>query len=607
MAAERVQVNLELNAKGDLIQIDNASAKIQTYEQKIESAKAAQSRLKQSAAFAGAAIGAAFIYSVKSAMDYGDQIAKASTKTGIAAEEISGLRWAAEQSGVGFDSLVTAMSRMARTAYDASQGTGEAAKAYAALGISVTDAAGNLRGGKDLFVEIAEKIKNTANPAERAALSMQVFGRAGADLLPLLMTGAGGIEELTAQAEKLGLVMSEEDAKAAEELNDALEALQAGFRGVSMAIGRAAFGTDEYAEKLGEAVGGVAKWIDNNRTLIKMLMYAGGGLTAFIGIMKGVATVHEGLKILKLALTPITAANTAAIEAETLALEANSAAQTANGIAAAGRGTATAAGGAAAAAGGAGGVPGMFSALTAAGWPLVGLIVASAAAYYFINKDLEAYRETRKEYKKAEEDMQERQRNAGREVDDLAWGLHDLTAVVGLLGKYFWDLMHPLDWTVKENPLTDLFDLWGYGLNRNMDNIEADAASIYTREEMDRMRQAQWGGGKPTNPRGWGDTGTGGATDYNPDTYMANINAAANAAEALGSGGGAPQAVVAAVAAAGGTAGASGVSATPGEMRVTVDITLHGSDGFTKALANSAEVRSSVQAAVGGRLRRKGL
>jgi hypothetical protein len=338
-----------------------------------------------------------------------------------------------------------------------------------------------------------------------------------------------------------------------------------------------------------------------------MLAYAGGGLTAFIGIMKGVATVHEGLKVLKLALTPITAANTAAIEAETLALEANSAAQAANGIAAAGRGTATAAGGAAAAAGGAGGVPGMFGAITAAGWPLVGLIVASAAAYYFINKDLEAYRETIELNKENEEKLRESQEEMGREVSDLSWGFHDLIRILGLLGKYMLSMINPSGWSMEENPLTNLVDLWGYGLNRNNKAIEDDANKPITQEELDRVRRARFGPtGKPASPRGLGGTGAG-ATGYNPDTYMANINAAAAAAEALGSGGGAPQAVVAAVAAAGGTAGASGVSATPGEMRVTVDITLHGSDGFTKALANSAEVRSSVQAAVGSRLRRKGL
>ena len=58
-----------------------------------------------------------------------------------------------------------------------------------------------------------------------AALALEVFGRSGTGLLPMFAQGAAGIERLQAEARRLGLMMSGEDARAAEQFNDTLDAL----------------------------------------------------------------------------------------------------------------------------------------------------------------------------------------------------------------------------------------------------------------------------------------------------------------------------------------------------------------------------------------------
>jgi hypothetical protein len=150
----------------------------------------------------------------------GDEIAKASKRTGIAVEELSKLRYAAGQQDVAFAELTNGLRFLARNMDNASKGMKESKEAFDALGISVTDTDGELRPVGEVLLEVADGMKRTTNQTERTALAMAVFGRSGAQMLPFIQEGSGSIEELTERAEKLGLVMSEETAAAAEEFGD---------------------------------------------------------------------------------------------------------------------------------------------------------------------------------------------------------------------------------------------------------------------------------------------------------------------------------------------------------------------------------------------------
>ena len=172
------------------------------------------------AALAGGAITAMLTKSALAGAQLGDEIAKASKRTGISVEELSKLRYAAGQQDVAFGELTNGLRFLARNMDNASKGMKESKEAFDALGISVTDADGELRPVGEVLLEVADGMKRTTNQTERTALAMAVFGRSGAQMLPFIQEGSGSIEELTERAEKLGLVMSEETAAAAEEFGD---------------------------------------------------------------------------------------------------------------------------------------------------------------------------------------------------------------------------------------------------------------------------------------------------------------------------------------------------------------------------------------------------
>lgn len=166
--------------------------------------------------------GASIVALTKQAIDAADNFAKMSQKVGVSVESLSTLAYAADQSGVSLQQLQTGLVRLAKNASDAASGTGDAIRAFDAMGISVKDAEGNLKSTESLLSEVAEKLSGYEDSAQKTALAVQLFGRAGAELLPLLNAGADGIAKLQSRARDLGLEIDGNTAKKAEQFNDLL-------------------------------------------------------------------------------------------------------------------------------------------------------------------------------------------------------------------------------------------------------------------------------------------------------------------------------------------------------------------------------------------------
>lgn len=190
------------------------------------------------ASVAMGAASAALVASVQSAIDTGDQLNKLSQKTGIAVESLSTLAYAGDLSGVSIDALASGIKKLSVNMAEAStSATGKAAEAFKALGVEVKGIDGALRASDDVLGDIADSFANMKDGAGKTALAVALFGKAGADLIPLLNNGRKGLAEFKEEAEKLGLVMSGKTAKAAEEFNDNMRklALSASALGKSIA------------------------------------------------------------------------------------------------------------------------------------------------------------------------------------------------------------------------------------------------------------------------------------------------------------------------------------------------------------------------------------
>jgi hypothetical protein len=166
---------------------------------------------------------------VKSAINAADEMSKLSQKTGVAVKDLAGLQLAYQQSGIQAGALQTSMAKLA-------QGMAKGNDAFAAMQLSTKNADGSLKSTRDMLGEVADKFASYQDGAEKTALAMQLFGKAGADMIPLLSGGAAGLAEFDAMAQQLGLTMDEATARSAEKFNDTLDLVSMGVSGVGTQI-----------------------------------------------------------------------------------------------------------------------------------------------------------------------------------------------------------------------------------------------------------------------------------------------------------------------------------------------------------------------------------
>jgi len=195
-------------------------------------ATAASSTVKSLGALAIAGVAVDQALRIKSAVDELDRLDDLSEKYGIAVAALSGYSYAAQVAGTDTEAFVTGLSKLSKNAAAAAGGDKALAQVFKTLGVSVTDTTGKLRNADVLLGELADKFASYEDGAGKAALAQEVFGKTGAEMIPLLNKGATGIAVLRAEAQQLGLVYGNEVAKAAGDLNDNLKKIELATKAV---------------------------------------------------------------------------------------------------------------------------------------------------------------------------------------------------------------------------------------------------------------------------------------------------------------------------------------------------------------------------------------
>lgn len=226
-------------------------------ERKTKESTSNMAKYAKTAAIALASVGAAAVAAmgalVKSSIDAADQLSKSSKIIGIAIEDLSGLKHAADLSGVSFDQLQVGLVKFSKSTSDALKGTGAGADAYKKLGISVTDANGNLKSNYELLGEVADAFSGMEDGARKTAVAQDLLGDSGAKLIPLLNGGAQGLKAFKDEAERLGLIIDQKTGTASENFNDNMSRLRDTVVGLGYRIAaEVAPALDDFTSKLAD-------------------------------------------------------------------------------------------------------------------------------------------------------------------------------------------------------------------------------------------------------------------------------------------------------------------------------------------------------------------
>lgn len=161
-----------------------------------------------------------------------DDLAK---RTGAATRDLQRLGFAAQQSGSSMEVVADALRNLDRALVKGAKDSGPAAEALRALGLTTTELIDLPAEAK--FNRIADAIAKVENPALQTKIAMDLFGGAGAELVPVLDEGSAGIKALGDQAEKLGIVLGDDAVKAAADFDDQMGALKGQLAAVGRNIG----------------------------------------------------------------------------------------------------------------------------------------------------------------------------------------------------------------------------------------------------------------------------------------------------------------------------------------------------------------------------------
>ncbi|HET6330033.1 MAG TPA: hypothetical protein VFF76_04520 [Holophagaceae bacterium] len=208
-----------------------------------------------------------------------------SQKSGLTTQEIQKLDYAAKMCEVSAETLEKGMQKLAvNMNATAEGGTSPASKAFEELKVKVTGAHEELRPIKDVLMDLADKFKGMHAGAKKSADAVAIFGKQGGAMIPFLNKGREGIAELSAEAEKLGVVMDEKGIQTSLAYSEGMKKLKTEAEGLMQKL------AVELMPAL-TAIAGVMEDAGKDGTALNLVFQALGAA------VKGIATAVMGLKL----------------------------------------------------------------------------------------------------------------------------------------------------------------------------------------------------------------------------------------------------------------------------------------------------------------------
>lgn len=165
-----------------------------------------------------------------------EELEKMSIQTGISTDKLSKLGYAAKLNKSSLEGLSTGLNFLSRNMRASDLAAQDTKDAFNQLGIEIKNKDGTFRAVDDVLMDIVDRFSKMKDGAEKTALAMKIFGRGGAELVPVLSIGREEFERLGQEAERLGIVLTKDNIAAFAKYKDSLEAVETGLQGVKMQI-----------------------------------------------------------------------------------------------------------------------------------------------------------------------------------------------------------------------------------------------------------------------------------------------------------------------------------------------------------------------------------
>lgn len=182
--------------------------------------------------------GAALFAMAKSTADFGEEALKGAQKSGQTVQTFTALSYAARLADIEQQQLIVGLKSLSQNMVEAAQRMGDGEALFRRLGVSAVTASGQLRPTEQVLLDLADVFAQSADGAGKTEAAVKLFGKAGLELVPFLNQGKAGIAGLMEEAQRLGVVLSKDDAEAASAFNDEVKKMESAMRGLTLVIGK---------------------------------------------------------------------------------------------------------------------------------------------------------------------------------------------------------------------------------------------------------------------------------------------------------------------------------------------------------------------------------
>ena len=250
---------IAINSQDAIKDIEGTTQKASGLGDKMKTGIATAAKWGTAIAAGAAAAGAGVMKLATNSAAAADEVDKMSQKIGLSKEGYQEWSYVLGQNGMDISSLQMGMKTLVTQMDGVVSGSASSIAMFDKLGLSVTDANGALKDQETMMNEVMIALADMPNGTEKARLATELFGRSGAELMPMLNQGSEAMVELTQRAHDLGLIMSDEAVNAGVVLGDTMD-------DVKKSIGMVA---TELGVQLMPLVQQVLNWVIKNMPTIK--------------------------------------------------------------------------------------------------------------------------------------------------------------------------------------------------------------------------------------------------------------------------------------------------------------------------------------------------
>lgn len=217
--------------------VDKATPELQKFQQNLNKTGVSISQFSSlvQTLVAGALVGS-FMALVRNSLAAADAMGDMADRAGVSVQSFSALAYVAKFADLTAEQLEGSLVKLSRTIAESVDPTSKSAIAFEYLGVSVKNADGSLRKADEVLLDLAAAISKMPDGVNKVDTAIQLFGKSGAALVPLLNMGKEEIIALTEEATRLGVVVSEDVRQQAAGFNDAMDRMGAAAEGASLTV-----------------------------------------------------------------------------------------------------------------------------------------------------------------------------------------------------------------------------------------------------------------------------------------------------------------------------------------------------------------------------------